>query len=376
MGNKWILAAALCAVASETAAQPAERLEIGEVVQGHAYYNRSGASPAEHNTDLADCLSHTAWIPADPARRDLDRAIEIGTGSLVRSDLIALFWAGPIQGLAATGPENCMIAKGWRVFRTSEAEGAAAAALSGEAFLAHVGPWLGSATPPGVMIRAWGNEAAHPARYRTASRPRPPSREQISLRFFSESGASFDRPVADTENWDRVPARTLRLPNLPEPAAGMAILVARGVGTNHGLQFQGMSRTDSGARVTFGVRVSRQGRWTAVEVPAGRWRISQTRVVNHCLGSPSFEVAAGETVYIGTFDMSGDDMGPDLDLAPARAAIQGPAAARLRAAVYRNGSTDTCRVPFVRYPLEIEGAPFESDYRWGSAIAEAEPTAP
>ena len=170
-------------------------------------------------------------------------------------------------------------------------------------------------------------------------------------------------------------ARTLRLPEIPEPAAGMAIIVMRGVGTNHGLQFQRVEPSADGARFTFGIGVSRQGRWAAAEVPAGRWRINQTRVVNHCLGSPSFEVAAGEVVYVGTFDMSGDDMGPDLDLAPAISAIRGPAAERLRAAVYRNGSTDTCRVPFVRYPLEIEGAPFDPGYQRGS-VAAAGPRTP
>lgn len=366
---RWILAGALCALGGQALAQEGERLEIGEVVQGHAFYNRPGASPEDHNAELAACLSDTDWGTPDPEMRSLQRAAEIGSGSLLRSNVVAFIWSGPIQGLAATGPENCMIAKGWRVFRVTEAAGRAVAALPDESFLTEVGPWLGAGTPPGVMIRTWGNEAAHPARYRTASRSRPPSREQLSLRFFSVSGAVFERAGVDTTNWDRAPARTLRLPSLPQPAPGMAIVVMRGVGTNHGLQFQHMERTASGARVTFSVAVSRQGRWAAVEVPAGRWRISQTRVINHCLGSPSFEVEPGEVVYIGTFDMSGDDMGPDLDLAPARSAMQGPGAERLRAAVYRNGSTDSCRVPFVRYPLEIEGAPFEPGYRMGSAAA-------
>jgi|JI7StandDraft_1071085.scaffolds.fasta_scaffold24870_2 hypothetical protein len=375
MSARWILAGALCALGSHALAQEPERLEIGEVVQGHAYYNRPGASPAEHNTELAACLSETDWGTPSPADRGLQRAVEIGTGSLLRSDVVGLFWSGPVQGLAAIGPENCMISKGWRVFRLSETEGEAATALTGEAFLARVGPWLGADTPPGVMIRTWGNEAAHPARYRTASRPRPPSRDQLSLQFFSASGAVFERAGVDTTNWNRVQARTLRLPEIPEPAAGMAIIVMRGVGTNHGLQFQRVEPSADGARFTFGIGVSRQGRWAAAEVPAGRWRINQTRVVNHCLGSPSFEVAAGEVVYVGTFDMSGDDMGPDLDLAPAISAIRGPAAERLRAAVYRNGSTDTCRVPFVRYPLEIEGAPFDPGYQRGS-VAAAGPRTP
>lgn len=372
---RGFLVAVLCAVGGQALAQEPEQLEIGEVVQGHAYYNRPGGSPETHNADLAACLSETDWGTPDAERRSLQRAAEIGSGSLLRSNVVAFIWSGPIQGLAATGPENCMIAKGWRVFRLPEAEGEAVAALTDDAFLTRVGPWLGTDTPPGVMSRTWGNEAAHPARYRTASRPRPPSREQLSLRFFSVSGAVFERAGADTTNWDRAPARTLRLPSLPQPAPGMAILVMRGVGTNHGLQFQHMERTASGARVTFSVGVARHGRWAAVEVPAGRWRISQTRVINHCLGSPSFEVEPGEVVYIGTFDMSGDDMGPDLELAPARSAVEGPVAERLRAAVYRNGSTDSCRVPFVRYPLEIAGAPFEPGYRLGSA-AVAGPEAP
>jgi hypothetical protein len=87
--------------------------------------------------------------------------------------------------------------------------------------------------------------------------------------------------------------------------------------------------------------------------------------VDYCLGSPSFEVKAGEVVYAGTFHLEGDDLGPDLALDPAKVYLGAAAADRVRPAVYRNGSRGSCHGFSAVYALEVPGAPFAPDYTWG-----------
>lgn len=69
----------------------------------------------------------------------------------------------------------------------------------------------------------------------------------------------------------------------------------------------------------------------------------------------------GEVVYLGTFNMTAENMGPDLDLAAPAAMIGGPGAGGLRAARYRNGSISACYPGIVPYPLEFDGAPFDEE---------------
>lgn len=109
-----------------------------------------------------------------------------------------------------------------------------------------------------------------------------------------------------------------------------------------------------------------EGNWFALTVPAGRWQLSNSGFVVYCLGAPSFEVGEGEAVFAGTIDLGGDNLGPDLEMAPARAWLKGPLAEGLRPAEYRNGATSSCNVFSTIYALEIPGAPFEDGYRNGS----------
>jgi hypothetical protein len=90
--------------------------------------------------------------------------------------------------------------------------------------------------------------------------------------------------------------------------------------------------------------------------------------LNFCLGSPSFEVKAGEVVYAGQLDMKQDRLVPNFALEPVTAWLAGAkAAARLRPAGYTNGSRGTC-APNSIYALEFEGAPFEQGYVLGSKV--------
>jgi hypothetical protein len=113
----------------------------------------------------------------------------------------------------------------------------------------------------------------------------------------------------------------------------------------------------------------REPTWFVYAVPPGRWRIGWSNFLSYCLGSPSFEIKAGEAVYAGTFHIEGPTLAPDLDLAPAKAYLGGPSAETLRAAVYRNGERGSCMGLSHDYALEFPGAPFAPGYSWGGAAA-------
>ncbi|MBB4084331.1 hypothetical protein [Brevundimonas lenta] len=358
-----MLAAVLLAMAGQAAAQDVHqaRVDLGEPAQGYAFYNRPGATVAEHNAELARCAADT-WFGEDGQEfRRMGLAYE-------------LFWGGTARAVPVVKTENCMIARGWRVFELESAEGAAVAGLSGAALAERAGPWLGAETPPGRLVRSFTNQLARPNGYGTASRPRPASPGHISLKIFMEGDASVELPLLDLRAVFKQPrAKTLRWPQLPEPAPGNAIVIMRLSGTHYALAFEQDVEDSAPLGQSFGAMPSRNGRWVAVEVPAGRWRIARIQSLNLCFGSPAFEVAAGEVVYAGHFDTAGARLGPDLDLAPVRAAVQGPVVERLRPAVYRNGSTGDCNMPNIGYALEFPGAEFEPGYRGGSVAAAPAP---
>jgi hypothetical protein len=115
---------------------------------------------------------------------------------------------------------------------------------------------------------------------------------------------------------------------------------------------------------------------TAIVVPPGRWRIyglGLSPILNLCLGSPSFEIKAGEIVYAGEFDLSRDDVSPNLDLAPAQAWLAGQNR-KITPAAYANGSLGPCGDNSI-YALEFKDAPFEPGYAWGSRAAAPTPAA-
>lgn len=356
-----LLGLALSATAFGVSAQSRpERVMISEPVQGHAYYNRPGASLEQHDAEFRDCLVATNVRPNDSAPRP--------------SIAMQLVWGGVIQAIGTSAIENCMIARGWRVYQLAEAEGRTVSRLSDADFTARFAPMVGAATPPGVLVREWDNQTARPARYHTPSRPRAQSRDQLSARSFRLSGLEVQLRTADEANGPTFSAvRGVPLDRIPAPGPGKAIVVLGGVG-NRGMFF---SRTvETGGEIAFGLNANRQGLWQAFEVPAGRYRITRTSWIIHCLGAPAFDIAPGEVVYAGRFDLEGETMGPTLNPDEVPGQLSDGLRDRLRPARYENGSTVPCSYGMGIYPLEIPGAPFEPGYRWGSrATGAAEPAA-
>ncbi len=87
---------------------------------------------------------------------------------------------------------------------------------------------------------------------------------------------------------------------------------------------------------------------TALPVQPGLWRMESMQIagltVSLCVGSPAFELTAGEVVYVGDFNFGAEPFLPDLSLAPAQETLAETPhfAERLRAASYTNGSTGLC----------------------------------
>lgn len=330
---------ALSLFASGVSAQPqAQRALLNEPVSGYAYYNRPGATVEDHDLEFRDCFVATNVSRDDVPSQGL--AFEI-------------IWGGVMQAMSASAVENCMISRGWRVFRLSEEEGRSFSRLSDEDFRIRFGPMVGQTNPPGALAREWTNQAARPSGYHTASRPRPPSRDHLSARSFAlrkyELRLRTPQEAAGPRLTD---IRGLPAHRASAPEAGKAVVILRAIG-----RFMGFERTlSTGGSYRFGIEGNRDGVWQTFQVPPGRYRITNTSWLNHCLGSPAFDIDAGEVVYAGTFNLAGNLLGPTLNLDD----LPGPITDRLqgaRTAHYENGSTVPCMFGLFIYPLEIADAP-------------------
>ena len=386
IGNiaRWAALLGACLMAWPALAEPTQ---IGEVARGFVYYNRPGASLADHNADLAACMRDVdaAHVPlADPGTAGISPAAPIG------GLIFHLIWDGPLAGVVASKVENCMIVRRWRAVRLGDDEGAQLAALSTPDLVARLTPWIGAPTPHGEIVRSFSNVAARPTDFEIASRPAQPDTRQLSLRLYAAAppaaaaGTAETPPVVVPAKLDpRWPTRSLKPGelSLAPPEGGVILVRIRGIGPKGGggMSFSRLAPSgDASAAVddhapgyavaALGwIYAKREGNWFAFAVPAGQWRISGSGFLSYCLGAPSFTVGAGEVVYAGAFDLAGQSIGPDLDLEPARTYLAGAPAANLRPAVYQNGARGSCRGFGVIYALEIPGTPFDPDYAWGDA---------
>lgn len=335
-----VLGLALSLTAFEAAAQSGpQRVLLNEPVAGYAYYNRSGATVEDHDLEFRDCFVAT----------------NVSRDSVPSPGLaFEVIWGGVLRAMSASGVENCMISRGWRVFQLSENEGRSFSRLSDEDFRTRFGPMVGEANPPGVLAREWTNQAARPARYHTASRPRAPSRDQLSARSFALRGYELELRTPEEAAGPRLTdIRGVPLQRASTPEAGKAVVILGATG-NRGMGFERTVAT--GGDYRFGINGSREGAWQTFQVPPGRYRITNTSWLNHCLGSPAFDIEAGEIVYAGTFNLAGEALGPTLNLDD----LPGTLTDRLqgaRAARYENGSTVPCLFGLFIYPLEIADAP-------------------
>lgn len=334
------LASLLVAVSLSVTSIEAGAAELGEIAPGYTYYNRPGADAEAARLELEACIVDTS------TPRELPGFSE-GLAAIV-------IWAGPVAGLAAANVENCMISRGWRVIRLPDDVGAGMVGLSAEALAKRLELWIGAATPPGEIVRTFANEALAPASVTLASRPTPPNAHQLSFRAFKPT--NLPAPHAN-EGFDALAGGRSGGPDLAStPPAGKAVVVVRvkGVSNRFGtglvLAHDGMASPPMVARV--GLMFAKKDNWFSFAVTPGRWRFAASGFLNFCLGSPYIELAAGDVVYAGTFDLAGERLGPEMTLEDARAWV-GAAAIHIKPAVWRNGARGSCHVDGRIYSLRF-----------------------
>jgi hypothetical protein len=373
---------------SAAAGEGDQAVNLGQMTLGHTYYNRPGASRQQHDADVAACAvaagaMHSvaevfAASPFSPS------------GGLYRVN------GDPTdRNLGAASLENCMVVRGWRVVLLPEAEGKPLTQLPPAQIANKIAPWIGAAEPHGQIVRVWNNDAVRASNQRYSTTPQRTKRGQLSL--IAGAPDLQELPTAPVQAppspWinPRWPRKALDPADLAalRPDAAVLMIQVKGIGMRNGigvtLNREGPDKDtfpsvdDHAPDMLFAGKgwlfAHRDGDMFVFAVPAGRWRLyglGATPTLNLCLGSPSFEVQAGEVVYAGSFDLSAEDLGPDLDLTPAKAWLAGqPRTAR--AAAYVNGSQGPCGDNTI-YALEIKGAPFEPGYTWGSQAKPAPTT--
>lgn len=355
----------------------AAEAKISRATPGYTYFARPGATLADHDIDLQACASIADSLLAQEAGPSRG-ATNLG----LVGNLVGGWIAGRAQnGVVAAGLENCMIVRGWRTVVLSQPVAAAWLAMTRDKLRETISSQVGASTPTGQVVRQWNNDAARGTSSRFELRP-PLGGVQLALRTLldpplppqassqaAEVGRVSFRDLTRTEPADRWDAAS--------PQRALLVVKMRGVGPSTGVtllfnrvsdkQGQGTGRTVvlpfqhglSGGR--------KEGRFYVYEVEPGTWRLGAISALSLCLGAPDFDIRPGEVVFTGSFDLSADTIGPDMELESARAFLSGhSAAAKLRPAQYRNGSTAPCTGESSIYALEVPGAPFEPGYGQGS----------
>lgn len=361
----------------------AEPIDLRLSSTGYTYFNRPKADMAVHDAELMNCAAN--WETGYTIRRNANptQPREYGIGLAIAAPIQNSFLQPRERARRAINIEHCMVARGWRIVRVEQGEGASLAQEPRGQLAALLTPWVGSSEPHGQIVRSWANELS---RADFASYKEPTEQDRTSL---SELAADPAAPAPDkvvvAKLVPNVPQgkqyKALQSPELASVPAASALVMVRLTGDDSAWGALELERvtTEYDPQRPWGQtmrpqirggRFSKKGNLDATfafAVPPGKWRLTGHRGIDLCMGAPSFEVAAGEVVFLGTFDFRADPFTPVMDLEPARAMLNDKPdlTSRLRPAGWVNGSTSFCRAWYL-YAVEFAGFPFEDGYTWGS----------
>jgi len=358
--------------------EPPRPADLTVSTGGTTFYNLPGATWADHVAAVRDCATEAGnAIYAWGSSQDLPRIDPIMASH------------PSFQGFI----ENCMVLKGWRVIQMNPWK-ARPYARSGRTTLeAVLTPLIGAETPEGEVKRVFSNEAARADTVfnRYLVTPTPPRTLSIRAtdltnlpRFWQPSASPDATPPSPPNRVHREPLTLEEFARLPDDAAVIIVRVigaGRGSGGGFTLRRVAPPAQLTGYRATpleptdtpfIGVtggmlRLSEAERGDVVlayPVVPGRYRIADRMMLDLCFGAPAIEIAAGEVVYLGSFEVAGQAiLSPDMALEPAQAFLAPvpDLAGRLRTASWVNGTTDRCRGGSA-YALEFPGMPFEDGY--------------
>ena len=370
------VAAAALSTTSVAAAQTSGAAPIMvRSTPGLTYFNRPGADMAAHEAALVECVQSIRVI--SNMRNTMTNAPNLATGLIWG----AAFDAGDRMALPGS-VENCMVAQGWRVIRLPEQTGGQLRRLSRTELSARLAAWVGAEMPEGEVARVFANEGLRGDANWTG-RGAGKADDMLSLktidlrslpapRSLYAPGVDLAAPSAPYRDW--LPETIADLPaDVPvvlfkvisrRPVNSAAVTFRRATGDDFAVQGNPMG--EMGILESFQGNVHQRmfkGRNAveyvmAIPVVPGAYHLSGRGVVSFCHGSPVMDVAAGDVVYAGAFDITGPSLEPDMSLDPARAFLtHDPArAGKLRAAAWRNGGGFRCSGEDT-YALRFPNAP-------------------
>jgi hypothetical protein len=359
--------------------------DLSRVTPGYTYFNRPGATFEGQQADLKYCAA-IAVQGVQPRE-----VMPVGGGLLGALISIQIMKMEIRRGNAAN-IENCMVVRGWRVVAVGPEEGEKLAKLDQASLSEQLKLWVGADPVHGSVVRQWDNEMTKgkTLKFREAG---PVEHQSFSVLALDKD---LDAPATRAPGYPPAPPtaaapRPIAADKMAavklQPNEALVVVSLRHVGMHAGiivaLERMGPD-ADTPAWFTdqkpylvdavSGLFFSDSDR--AFVVPAGTWRLSAVGEayygVSYCLGAPAFEVKPGEVVFAGTFDLGGEDVGPNLDLAPARTLMaKAPAElqAKLAPAAWTNGYTAHCHGTYF-YAYEIKGAPTKAGYVRGDAPLE------
>lgn len=356
--------------------------------EGYAFFNKPGASVADHTAALIACSDATEYL-VQP-----DASAGAGAGGGIFGALVAGIVKGVMQGIEArqgftANMENCMTAHGWRVAVLPEAEGKAVADLPDQNARLEKLALLIGADAPGTIVRQYGNELAN-GPFVVASAG---NIDKVSLSLqavtYPEKEKDAKKTAAGkflygTLNKD---TKAILPAKLGAIAADRAIIVVRITGPKVAVDASrinfarydgaGLVSTGYGAPTTRVVVDKTSTEDFVFAVPAGEWALAGFGIgfgpvwfASTCFGAPSFALAPGEVVYAGAFELGkgGYRLSRDVDAGRTILASAPALAERVKAAAWENGRTFSCAGAF-GYAYEIEDAPYRQDYALGSRAA-------
>ncbi|RZJ89998.1 MAG: hypothetical protein EON88_19070 [Brevundimonas sp.] len=333
---------AMLGVALLLAAQPASaQFVMTRTTPGVTYYHKAGATLADHDTQLAQCVAD-AQKTAQPA-----------------SGGNALVLINPALGIAGAGYdlrrnragrrvniENCMVANRWSIMTLGEADATRLSALVREPDRLHaaLAGMVGAERPAGILTRWFTNDALNGTSDRFSGAERT---EGVSLSLEAGMGASrgliawppppdLPRPTLETLPLEPLRARSIRAYDdstlvfirlTGDIRVSADIIAFERIGPNASTPAWVDMRSNLFAPSLNHKQVERglpRVGVYAYRLPPGRWRLSgmaRTDMAwSFCQGTMAFDARPGEALYLGSFDLSGQ-MTPDMtmreDIVPA-----------------------------------------------------------
>jgi hypothetical protein len=386
----------MIAIGSSAFAPAADAARLTGSTAGYHYFHKRGAGMAEHDAALVECAVATRALVNGS---DYMTGITAATGGGLVGALIggAMDAAEARQG-AAANTENCMAVKGWSVIGLAFAAGDEIRDEAEPSLIhARLEPLVNAPAPIGEVLRGpFANElAVGDFKVDTAK-----DLDKVSLSV---------RAVKDKMDAAESAAGKLKRPKPPkgvknpkslasikadalagaDPEKAYVIVRHAGRGADYrqsGFTLQRLNR-DGTPVVYDGAPILAHVGWAGksalasteaddekrrdyvFEVPPGRWKLGALQhmqyVADLCFGAPSFEIRAGEALYLGAMSVEPKGGYPIMmDLAVGKEILSAnPAlAAKVKLAEFQNGFLSDCFGSYA-YAYEIPGAPF-IDYEW------------